>query len=109
MVDAALPARHRGERPARHASRPPPTAAQALEGADYVINCVRIGGLEAFQTDIDIPLKYGVDQCVGDTLCAGGIMYGQRNIPRILDFCKDIREVADAGRACSSTTPTPTP
>ena len=67
---------------------------QALEGADYVINCTRIGGLEAFQTDIDIPLRYGVDQCVGDTLCIGGIMYGQRNIPAILDFCKDIREVA---------------
>ena len=55
---------------------------RALADADYVFNCTRIGGLEAFQTDIDIPLKYGVDQCVGDTLCAGGIMYGQRNIPR---------------------------
>ena len=67
---------------------------KALEGADYVINCTRIGGLEAYQTDIDIPLKYGVDQCVGDTLCAGGIMYGQRNIPQILAFCKDMREAA---------------
>lgn len=67
---------------------------KALKGADYVINCTRIGGLEAFQLDIDIPLKYGVDQCVGDTICAGGIMYGQRNIPQILAFCKDIREVA---------------
>ena len=47
----------------------------ALEGADTVINCVRVGGLEAFETDIEIPLKYGVDQCVGATRCAGGIMY----------------------------------
>ena len=67
---------------------------KALADADYVVNVVRIGGLEAFQMDIDIPLKYGIDQCVGDTLCAGGIMYGQRNIPAVLDFCKDIREVA---------------
>jgi alpha-galactosidase len=67
---------------------------KALEGADYILNVTRIGGLDAFQMDIDIPLKYGVDQCVGDTLCAGGIMYGQRNIPQILAFCKDIREVA---------------
>ncbi len=66
---------------------------KTLEGAKYVINCARVGGLEAFQTDVDIPLKYGIDQCVGDTLCAGGIMYGQRNIPCMLDFCKDIREV----------------
>lgn len=67
---------------------------QAVAEADYVVNTTRIGGLEAFQLDIDIPLKYGVDQCVGDTLCAGGIMYGQRNIPQILAFCQDIRELA---------------
>jgi len=66
----------------------------ALRGANYVFNVVRIGGVEAFQHDIDIPLRYGIDQCVGDTLCAGGIMYGQRGIAALLDFCKDIREVA---------------
>ena len=70
---------------------------KAFEGARYIINCVRIGGLEAFATDIQIPLKYGVDQCVGDTICAGGIMYGQRTIPALLDFCKDIREVSEPG------------
>ncbi len=70
---------------------------EALKGARYVINCVRIGMLEAFQLDVEIPLKYGVDQCVGDTLCAGGIMYGQRGIAAMLEFCKDIREVAEPG------------
>ncbi|HLI89944.1 MAG TPA: alpha-glucosidase/alpha-galactosidase [Ktedonobacteraceae bacterium] len=70
---------------------------RAIADSDYVICTIRQGGLEAFQTDIDIPLKYGVDQCVGDTLCAGGIMYAQRTIPALLDFCKDIREVAKPG------------
>ncbi len=81
--------------PARVAATP--NRCRALEGADYIFNLTRIGGLEAFRHDIDIPLMYGVDQCVGDTLCAGGIMYGQRNIPQILAFCKDIREVSNAG------------
>jgi len=67
---------------------------EALTDADYIINAVRVGGLDAFTQDIDIPLKYGVDQCVGDTLCIGGIMYGQRNIPAILDFCQDIQDVS---------------
>ncbi len=67
---------------------------RAVADADYVINTVRIGGEKAYEKDIEIPLKYGIDQCVGDTLCAGGIMYGQRNIPQLLAFCKDIREVA---------------
>ena len=70
---------------------------EAFAGAKYVINAVRVGGLEAFATDVNIPLKYGVDQCVGDTICAGGIMYGQRDIPVMLEFCKDIREVAASG------------
>ncbi len=68
---------------------------EALKNADYIINCVRIGGIEAFEKDIEIPLAYGVDQCVGDTLCVGGIMYGQRVIAQMLDFCKDIREVSN--------------
>ena len=67
---------------------------EALTDAKYVICCARIGCLEGFKTDVEIPLKYGVDQCVGDTLCIGGIMYGQRGIDQILEFCKDMREVS---------------
>jgi len=67
---------------------------ECVKDAKYILSFVRVGGLEAFQTDIDIPLKYGVDQCVGDTLCAGGIMYGQRTMAAMLDFCKDIKELS---------------
>lgn len=66
----------------------------AFADADYVFCTIRQGRLEAFQTDIDIPLRYGVDQCVGDTLCAGGIMYGQRTLIELLNFCRDMREVS---------------
>ena len=37
---------------------------EALKDARYVFVTVRVGGLEAFRTDIEIPLKYGIDQCV---------------------------------------------
>ncbi len=67
---------------------------EALTNASYVVNVVRIGGLEAFAHDVNIPLKYGVDQCVGDTLCAGGIMYGQRVVHFMLELCKDIKAYA---------------
>lgn len=67
---------------------------EAITDADYVICMIRQGGMEAFELDINIPLKYGVDQCVGDTICAGGIMYAQRTIPVMLGICEDIREVA---------------
>jgi alpha-galactosidase len=73
-----------------------PTLSQreAISDADHIICMIRQGGLEAFKLDVEIPLKYGVDQCVGDTICAGGIMYAQRTIPVLLGICKDIREVA---------------
>ena len=70
---------------------------EALKGAKYVIDCARIGLLDAFELDVNIPLKYGVDQCVGDTLCAGGIMYAQRDIAMLKEMCQDIREVAAPG------------
>ncbi len=66
----------------------------AFKNADYILNVARVGGLEAFELDVSIPLKYGIDQCVGDTLCAGGIMYGQRGIAAMLGWCDIIREVA---------------
>ena len=67
---------------------------KAIAGADYVVSTIRHGGLEAFKHDVEIPLKYGVDQCVADTLCAGGITYAQRHIPVLLDIAKDIRALA---------------
>jgi len=70
---------------------------EALKGAKYVFCVVRVGGLEAFAQDIEVPLKYGVDQCVGDTLGPGGIMYAQRTIPVLLEFCRDIAEVSAPG------------
>jgi alpha-galactosidase len=66
---------------------------KALRGADYVISAVRVGGLEAFAHDIEIPLKYGVDQCVGDTLGPGGIFYALRTIPVLLGIAEDMRSV----------------
>lgn len=68
---------------------------EAITNADYVMSFVRVGGLEAFEKDIEIPLRYGIDQCVGDTLCTGGIMYGQRTIPVLLDICQDIIDYAN--------------
>jgi alpha-galactosidase len=44
--------------------------------------------------DYHIPLKYGVDQCIGDTLGPGGIFRGLRHIPVLIDIARDMQEVA---------------
>jgi len=65
----------------------------ALDGADYVIVVWQVGGINAYTPDVEIPRKYGVDQCVGDTLGPGGVFRGLRSIPAYLDVCKDMKEV----------------
>jgi alpha-galactosidase len=67
---------------------------EAIEDADYVICMIQVGGVDAFKIDYEIPLKYGVDQCIGDTLGPGGIMRAARSIPVLVDMAKDIEEVA---------------
>lgn len=66
----------------------------ALRGADYVISMMRVGGLDAMAYDVEIPLKYGVAQCVADTLGPGGIFYALRTIPVLLEIAADMRELA---------------
>lgn len=62
----------------------------ALRGADYVIATFQIGGLEAWERDYAIPLKYGVDQCIGDTLGPGGIFRALRTIPVAMEMARDM-------------------
>ena len=81
------------------------TRRKALDGCDYVFCVVRVGGLEAFAKDIEIPLKYGVDQCVGDTLCVGGVFYALRSIPVLLGVAGDMAEVCPDAMLINHTNP----
>src|SRR3954447_13981439 len=67
---------------------------KAIEGADFVVVMIQVGGFDAFGMDYHIPLKYGVDQCIGDTLGPGGIFRGLRHIPVLVDIARDMEEVA---------------
>lgn len=65
----------------------------ALDGADYVIVVWQVGGISAYTPDVEIPRKYGIDQCVGDTLGPGGVFRGIRSIPAYIEVCEDMKEV----------------
>jgi len=67
---------------------------EAIRDADYVITTFQQGGLTAYELDIAIPQRYGVGQCVGDTLGPGGVFRALRTIPVLLDICRDMDEVA---------------
>jgi alpha-galactosidase len=66
----------------------------ALEGADFVVNAVQVGGYDPCTVmDFEIPRKYGLTQTIGDTLGIGGIMRALRTIPVMREFARDIEEV----------------
>jgi len=66
---------------------------EALKDSDYVIIMIQVGGLEAFELDVTIPLKYRVNQEVGDTIGPGGVFRGLRTIPVLLDICRDMEDL----------------
>ena len=45
------------------------------------------------QADREVTLKYGVDQGNMDTMGPGGVFYGSRHVPVILDICHDMEEL----------------
>ncbi|HEX4215873.1 MAG TPA: alpha-glucosidase/alpha-galactosidase [Candidatus Dormibacteraeota bacterium] len=67
---------------------------EAVRDADFVVTTFQQGGLEAYAQDIEIPLRHGVGQCVGDTLGPGGIFRGLRTVPVLLDLCRDMDRLA---------------
>jgi alpha-galactosidase len=66
---------------------------EAVKDADYVIATFQVGGVKGFEYDYKIPLQYGVDQCIGDTLGPGGIFRALRSIPVMLDLARDMEEL----------------
>jgi alpha-galactosidase len=66
----------------------------ALDGADYAINMIQVGGYEPCTvTDFEVPKRFGLRQTIGDTLGIGGIMRGLRTIPILLAMCADMEDL----------------
>ena len=65
---------------------------EALKNADGVLCTVFNGDIDIWQYDIIVPKKYGVDINVGDTRSVSGIFRALRNIPLMLDICRDIEK-----------------
>jgi alpha-galactosidase len=68
--------------------------AELLAGSDYVISSIEVAGLENVRADYEIPMRYGVDQCIGDTIGPGGIFKALRTGPVWLDIVADIQRLA---------------
>jgi alpha-galactosidase len=78
---------------------------EALKGADYIVNCIEVSGTACVATDNDIPLKYGIDQCIGDTIGPGGLFKALRTVPVWLDVLRDAQELCPDALVLNYTNP----
>jgi alpha-galactosidase len=76
-----------------------------LDGSDYVVNSIEVAGLDNVRHDYDIPMRYGVDQCIGDTVGPGGIFKALRTGPEWLAICTDIQRLAPKAIVMNYTNP----
>ncbi len=68
---------------------------RALDGADFVLVQIRVGGQAARLSDETIPLACG---CIGqETTGAGGLAKALRTVPVVLDIAERVRELSAPG------------
>lgn len=65
-----------------------------LEGADFIVTCVGVGGRPAWQLDHEIVQRHGIYQPVGDSIMPGGISRLLRTTPVLVEIARDIAELA---------------
>ncbi|MBW2280591.1 MAG: alpha-glucosidase/alpha-galactosidase [Deltaproteobacteria bacterium] len=76
-----------------------------LEGSHYLVNCIEVSGVDCVRIDNDIPARYGVDQCIGDTIGPGGLFKGLRTIPVWLDVLRDAERLCPDAIVLNYTNP----
>ncbi len=78
-------------------------AERGLEGADYILNQVRVGGYEARSIDESFPHKFGIPG--EETFGPGGMNYAMRTIPVVLEYCRLIEQAAPQALLLNLTNP----
>ena len=78
---------------------------QALAGADYVVVTIQVGGTDQWESDIRIPERYGVSQCVGDTLGPGGIFRGLRHLAVFDGLIEDMADLCPSATVLQYSNP----
>lgn len=76
-----------------------------LEGSNFIINTIEVAGLANVRHDFDIPMKYGINQCIGDTIGPGGIFKALRTGPAWLDILHDTEQLCPQAWVLNYTNP----
>ncbi|WP_144794467.1 alpha-galactosidase [Microbacterium paludicola] len=66
---------------------------EALTGADFVINMIQVGGIDATKVDLELPAAKGLKQTIGDTTGIGGVFRALRTFPVLSGIAADMQEI----------------
>ncbi len=78
---------------------------EVMSDSDFIINTIEVNGVHTVKYDYEIPLKYGVDQCIGDTVGPGGVMKALRTVPPWLEILKDVERLCPNAYVLNYTNP----
>lgn len=82
-----------------------PDRRAALDGADFAINMIQVGGLAATKTDFALPNRRGLRQTIADTLGIGGIFRALRTFPALDGIASDMLDVCPDAYLLNYTNP----
>jgi alpha-galactosidase len=82
-----------------------PDRRKVMKGSDYIVNCIEVSGTACVRFDNDIPGKYGIDQCIGDTIGPGGLFKALRTVPVFIEVLRDAEKLAPNAIVLNYTNP----
>jgi len=103
-------ARGTAEQVSRRLGRPVTLSAsldrrEALDGADFVVNMIQVGGIAATRIDLELPASFGLRQTIGDTTGVGGVFRALRTFPVLSGIARDMLELCPGAQFLNYTNP----
>jgi alpha-galactosidase len=85
--------------------RPTLKQKEALDGVDFAIVAISVGGMAAWESDIEIPARHGVFMHIADSIGPGGIFRALRNTPVVASVAEDVATLAPHATVLNYTNP----
>lgn len=78
---------------------------EALPGADLVATTIAVGSAAGWRADLDVPLRHGIPQTVGDSVGPGGVLRALRHVPELVAIAQDVADLAPRARLVNYSNP----
>jgi len=78
---------------------------EALPGAEFIVMSIAVDRMNRWRMDWEIPFKHGIRQVIGENGGPGGLAHTLRNVPIIMEICRDIEDLCPDALLINYTNP----